>query len=51
MVTKFTIRVPYLQGPPYLLARYRMAILSKSADDFEKKIIENKGLRVVNAHV
>ena len=42
----------FLQGPPYLLARYKTAILSKFADDLKKKIyLEKKGLGVVNDHV
>ena len=45
MLALFTIQnfkhfsqVHILQGPPYLLARYKMAILSKCADDFQKNI-------------
>ena len=41
----------HIQGQPYLLARYKMAILSKCADDFQKKILENKSLGEVNVNV
>ena len=32
-----------VQGPPYLLARYKTAILSKCSDDFQKNISWKQG--------